>query len=56
MTALIGHTSILLALLLAASGIIIPIIGSRTDDDRYFFLTRLAILGQFVLVTLAASA
>jgi cytochrome c-type biogenesis protein CcmF len=53
-TALIGHTSTLLAFLLAVCGIIIPVLGSRTDDDRYFFLTRLAILGQFVLVTLAA--
>jgi cytochrome c-type biogenesis protein CcmF len=53
-TALIGHTSTLLAFLLAVSGIIIPVIGSRTGDDRYFFLTRLAILGQFALVTLAA--
>ena len=56
MTSLIGHTSILLALLLALLGVIIPIIGSRNDDDRYFAFTRLAILGQFVLVTLAASA
>jgi cytochrome c-type biogenesis protein CcmF len=53
-TALIGHTSTLLAFLLAVSGIIIPVIGSRTGDDRYLFLTRLTILGQFVLVTLAA--
>ena len=56
MTAAIGHSSILLALLLALSGIVIPIIGSRTNDQRYFAFTRLAILGQFVLVTLAASA
>ena len=56
MTSLIGHTSILLALLLALLGVIIPIIGSRSDDDRYFAFTRLAILGQFILVTLAASA
>jgi len=55
-TAAIGHSSILLALLLALSGIVIPIIGSRSDDQRYFAFTRLAILGQFVLVTLAASA
>jgi cytochrome c-type biogenesis protein CcmF len=55
-TAAIGHSSILLALLLALSGIVIPIIGSRTNDQRYFAFTRLAILGQFVLVTLAASA
>ncbi|HTN73404.1 MAG TPA: heme lyase CcmF/NrfE family subunit [Methylomirabilota bacterium] len=56
MTATIGHTSILLAFLLALSGIVIPLIGSRSGDDRYFVLTRFAILGQFVLVTLAASS
>ena len=56
MTALIGHTSILLAFSLALIGIVIPIIGSRREDARYFAYTRLAILGQFVLVTLAASS
>ena len=35
MTASIGHTSILLAFLLALSGIVIPIIGSRRDGARY---------------------
>ena len=56
MTALIGHTSILLAFSLALIGIVIPVIGSRRDDARYLAYTRLAILGQFVLVTLAASS
>lgn len=56
MTALIGHTSILLAFSLALIGIVIPIIGSRRDDAPYLAYTRLAILGQFVLVTLAASS
>ena len=56
MTALIGHTSILLAFSLALTGIVIPIIGSRRDDAPYLAYTRLAILGQFVLVTLAASS
>ena len=56
MTSVIGHTSIFLAFLLALSGIVIPIIGARSGDDRYFTLTRLAVLGQFVFVTLAASA
>ena len=56
MTALIGHTSILLAFSLALIGIVIPVIGSRRDDARYLSYTRLAILGQFVLVTLAASS
>jgi cytochrome c-type biogenesis protein CcmF len=55
-TALIGHTSILLAFSLALIGIVIPIIGSRREDARYLAYTRLAILGQFVLVTLAASS
>jgi len=55
-TALIGHTSILLAFSLALIGIVIPVIGSRRDDARYLAYTRLAILGQFVLVTLAASS
>jgi len=55
-TATIGHSGILLALLLALAGIVSPIIGSRMGDGRYFSFTRLAILGQFVLVTLAASA
>ena len=56
MTASIGHSSIVLAFLLALSGIVIPIIGSRRNDARYLAYTRLAILGQFVLVTLAASS
>jgi cytochrome c-type biogenesis protein CcmF len=55
-TSAIGHTGILLAFFLALAGIVIPIFGSRTDDDRYLALTRWAILGQFVLVTVAASA
>jgi len=55
-TASIGHTSILLAFLLALVGIVSPIIGSRSNHDRYFTFTRFAILGQFVLVTVAASA
>jgi cytochrome c-type biogenesis protein CcmF len=53
MTATIGHVSILLALLLAVAGIIIPIIGSR-GHERYVGLARAAILGQFFLVTVAA--
>ena len=54
MTATFGHTSILLALLFAAWGIISPILGSRGNHQRYSALTRTAILAQFVLVTLAA--
>ena len=56
MTATIGYTGIVLAFFLALSGIALPIIGSRCDDDRYLPYTRFAILGQFVLVTLAASS
>lgn len=55
MTAIIGHTSILLALLLALAGIVIPIIASR-NRERYMSWARAAILGQFALVTLAALA
>ncbi|MCH8056162.1 MAG: cytochrome c biogenesis protein CcsA, partial [Deltaproteobacteria bacterium] len=56
MTATIGYTSILLALLLALWGIIAPILGSRTGREGYFASTRAAIMGQFILVTLASSA
>jgi cytochrome c-type biogenesis protein CcmF len=55
-TAVIGHTGILLAFLLALAGILCPILGSRSGGDRYAALTRAAILGQFFLVTLAASS
>ncbi len=56
MIATIGHTSILLALLLALAGIVSPILGSRSGQERYFSFTRFAILGQFALVMLAASS
>ncbi|HZA53175.1 MAG TPA: heme lyase CcmF/NrfE family subunit [Candidatus Udaeobacter sp.] len=56
MTATLGHTSILLALLFAVWGFISPILGSRGSHDRYSVFTRCAILAQFVLVTLAATA
>ena len=56
MTATLGHTSVLLALLVAVWGIISPILGSRSNHQRYSAFTRLAILAQFVLVTLAASS
>ncbi len=54
MTAAIGHTSILIALLLALWGIIAPILGSREGRKGFLASTRAAILGQFFLVTLAA--
>ena len=56
MTAIIGHTSILLALLLALGGIVISIIGSRAGHERHVGWARAAILGQFFFVTLAALA
>jgi cytochrome c-type biogenesis protein CcmF len=55
-TASIGHTAIILALLFACWGIVSPILGSRRNRDRFFAYTRLAILAQFALVTCAASA
>jgi cytochrome c-type biogenesis protein CcmF len=55
-TAIVGHTSIILGLLCAIGGIVSPLLGSRRNDERYFAFTRLAILGQFVFVTLAAAA
>jgi len=55
-TAAIGHTSILLALLLALWGMAAPIIGQRTGKAVYFSTTRAAILGQFALVTLGSLA
>ena len=56
MTAALGHTSILLALLAALGGIITSIVAARAGDQRYLTLARLAILAQFVLVTVAATA
>lgn len=56
MTASIGHSFVLLAFLLALVGIIAPIVGARSGDNRCLSLARWAIFGQFVLVTLAASA
>jgi cytochrome c-type biogenesis protein CcmF len=53
-TASIGHTSVVLALLLALWGIIAPVVGSRTGKEWFFASTRAAILGQFALVTLAS--
>jgi cytochrome c-type biogenesis protein CcmF len=55
-TAAIGHASVLLALLLALWGIAAPIVGHRTGKAVFFASTRAAILGQFVLVTVAALA
>ena len=54
MTATIGQISIFTALLLAIWGIIAPIIGSRTKRSGFLASTRAAIIGQFVLVTVAS--
>jgi len=55
-TAALGHVSIILALLLALWGIIAPILGSRMRREGFFVSARVAILGQFLLVTLASSS
>ncbi len=54
MIAVIGHTSILLAFLLALVGIAVAVLASRRGREHYFAWARLAIYGQFALVTLAA--
>ncbi|MBI4522606.1 MAG: heme lyase CcmF/NrfE family subunit [Deltaproteobacteria bacterium] len=56
MSAVIGQTSIIIALFLALWGIIAPILASRSGKEGLFFSARAAILGQFFLVTLAAFA
>ncbi|MGH7827964.1 MAG: heme lyase CcmF/NrfE family subunit [Candidatus Binatia bacterium] len=56
MTATVGHTSIILALLCAIWGIVSPLLGSRKSYDCYSRFTRVAILGQFIFVTFAAAA
>jgi cytochrome c-type biogenesis protein CcmF len=55
-TATVGHTSILLAFLLAIWGIVAPLLGSRSGGKPYLATTRAAILGQLFLVTLAAAS
>ncbi len=54
MIASIGHTSIVLAFLLALWGIIAPILGARTGRDGFLTSARAGITGQFLLVTLAS--
>jgi cytochrome c-type biogenesis protein CcmF len=56
MTANVGHTSIVLALFCALWGVLSPILSARLGHERYFVAARAAILGQFLLVTLAAAA
>jgi cytochrome c-type biogenesis protein CcmF len=55
-TAVIGHSCIILAFLCALWGIVSPVLGGRPGYERYIASTRAAILSQFVLVTAAASA
>ena len=56
MTATLGHTSIVLAFLCALWGIASPVLSSRFGHERYCAGARVAILGQFLLVTVAGSA
>jgi cytochrome c-type biogenesis protein CcmF len=55
-TAVVGHISIVLALLCALWDVASPILSARLGHERYYTAARAAILGQFLLVTLAASA
>jgi cytochrome c-type biogenesis protein CcmF len=55
-TATLGQTSIFLALLFAVWGVVSPILACRGRSERYFAFTRIAILAQFALVTLAAAS
>ncbi len=58
MTANIGYGALLLAFLFALWGIIAPILGSwgfSTEKSRFLPTVRAAILGQFILVTIASS-
>lgn len=55
MTASLGHTSILLALLAAAVGVVAPLLAARCAHERYAAAIRWSIAAQFIFVTLAAS-
>jgi cytochrome c-type biogenesis protein CcmF len=54
-TAILGHSAILLAFALALLGIVGPIVAARARQERFVAFTRYSILGQFALVTLAAA-
>ena len=56
MTANLGHSCILLAFIIALVGMVSPLVAARTGEERYLSLARYALLGQFLLVTLAAFA
>jgi len=55
-TAALGHSSLLIAFVIALVGIVSPVLAARSGDARYLTVTRFAILGQFLTVTLAATA
>jgi cytochrome c-type biogenesis protein CcmF len=55
-TATLGHTAIFLAFLFALCGVVSPILAYRANSERYLAFTRVAILAQFALVTLAAAS
>jgi cytochrome c-type biogenesis protein CcmF len=55
-TATLGHSSLLVAFAIALVGIVSPLLAARSGDPRYLTVTRYAILGQFLMVTLASSA
>ncbi|HEX9443140.1 MAG TPA: heme lyase CcmF/NrfE family subunit [Candidatus Binatia bacterium] len=56
MTAAVGHAAVLVGFVLALWGIAAPLIAERTGNRIFFSAARGAILGQFVLVTVAAAA
>ncbi|HLN87609.1 MAG TPA: heme lyase CcmF/NrfE family subunit, partial [Candidatus Limnocylindrales bacterium] len=56
MTATLGYSAILLAFALALVGIVSPIVAARSRQERFLAVARYAILGQFLLVTIAAAA
>ena len=56
MTATLGYSCVLLALVLAIWGIAAPILHARTGIRGFHASARYAIAGQFVLVTTAAGA
>src|ERR1051326_6163636 len=55
-TAAVGHVAVMLGFVLALWGIAAPVLLYRTGNPKFLSSARVAILGQFVLVTLAASA
>ena len=56
MTATIGSSALFFALVLALWGVVAPILGRRFDRPELTRSVRGAMLGQFLLVTLAAAA